>query len=151
MYPEDKSMNNSTKSKQLREMIRIFERKLGALGDCQSECCGITLAQCHALVEIGRSEKISLNKLSELLNLDNSTTSRTVNNLVNRNLATREINPNDRRYVTISLTENGKESFKSIEESMNSYYEKVYNHIPDDKKEQVLESMELLLESISKM
>lgn len=60
MYPEDKIMNNFTKSKQLREMIRIFERKLGVLGNCQSDCCGITLAQCHALVEIGRSRKISL-------------------------------------------------------------------------------------------
>lgn len=144
-------MNNLTKSKQLREMIRIFERKLGTLGDCQSECCGITLAQCHALVEIGRAEKISLNKLAELLDLDNSTTSRTVNNLVNRNLATRDINPKDRRYVTISLTDSGKESFKTIEESMDSYYENVYNHIPADKKEQVLEGMEILLKALSKI
>jgi DNA-binding MarR family transcriptional regulator len=142
-------MHNLTKSKQLREMIRIFERKLGVLGDCQSSCCGITLAQCHALVEIGRSKQISLNKLSELLTLDNSTTSRTVNNLVNKNLVKRDIDPNDRRYVTISLTESGEESFKNIEESMNSYYEKLYNNIPNAKKEQILESMEILLESLN--
>lgn len=53
--------------------------------------------------------------------------------------------------VTISLTESGEESFKSIEESMNSYYENVYNHISNDKKEQVLESMEILLKAISKI
>ena len=108
------------------------------------------MAQCHALVEIGRAGQISLNELAELLNLDNSTMSRTVNNLVVRELACRDIDPQDRRYITISLTEAGTSMYRSIEEGMTIYYGNILNGIPADKQEQVLESLQLLLESFQK-
>lgn len=141
-------MNFSDPPMQLREMIRLLERKLGVLEDNQYSCCGISMAQCHALVEIGRIKDISLNELAEQLNLENSTMSRTVNNLVTNELVKREIDPQDRRYVTISLSENGDKLFKGIEEEMNQYYKKVYNSIPEDKKQQVLESLQILLEAV---
>ncbi len=143
-------MHIADNPKHLRELIRILERKLGVLKETQNSCCSITLGQCHALVEIGRSGSISLNELAELLNLENSTMSRTVNNLVKSELAKRDIDPGDRRYVTISLTESGNKLFTEIEESMNSYFGKIYNSIPDNKKFQVLESLEILLEAIDK-
>lgn len=143
-------MSEANTARQLREMMRLLERKLGALEDGQITCCGVTMAQCHALVEVGRANNTSLNELAELLNLENSTMSRTVNNLVNNNLAKRETDPQDRRYVAISLTESGKKLFDDIEETRNVYYEKVFNIIPEHKREQVLESMQLLLEAIGK-
>ena len=75
--------------KQFREIIRTLEKKIGVLNDSELSCCGITLAQCHALVEIGRAESISLNELAGQMSLDNSTMSRTVNNLVNSGMAIR--------------------------------------------------------------
>lgn len=143
-------MNDTDNSKQLREVMRILERKLGALGDFQISCCGVTMAQCHALVEIGRAGNISLNELAELLNLESSSMSRTVNNLVNNGMVKRDIDPLDRRYVTITLTESGNELFRNIEERMNSYFEKVYFGLPIDKREQVLESLNILLGAIGK-
>ena len=141
-------MNAAMDSKQLRELVRKLERKLGVMQDGEYSCCGITLAQCHALVEIGRAVNISLNELAELLNLDNSTLSRTVNNLVANELAKRDIDPQDRRCVAISLTESGLKLFEGIETSMDLYYSKIYQSIPEDKQQQVLESMQILLESI---
>lgn len=143
-------MNNIDDPKQLREMIRILERKLGILQESEFSCCGITMAQCHALVEIGRAKSISLNELAKLINLENSTMSRTVNNLVTSELAKRDIDPQDRRYVTISLTDSGNKLFEDIEDGMNVYFRKVYNSIPADKKQQVLESLQILLEAINK-
>mgnify|MGYP005835829463 CR=1 FL=1 len=141
-------MKEANNSKQLREMIRILERKLGALDDFQITCCGITMAQCHALVEIGRAKNISLNELAEILNLESSTMSRTVNNLVTNELAKRDIDPKDRRYVTIALTESGNKLFRDIEESMSLFYSKVYSYLPEDKREQVMESLQILLTAI---
>ncbi len=140
----------SDDTKQLRELIRILERKLGILQEKQVSCCDITLGQCHALVEIGRAKSISLNELAELLNLENSTMSRTVNNLVTLELAKRDIDPKDRRYVTISLTDSGSRLFEGIEVDMNSYFGKVYGSIPENKKQQVLESLQILIEAIGK-
>lgn len=138
------------KTMKLRESIRQMERKLGVLKESEGSCCGISLSQCHALVEIGRAKSISLIKLSELLNLDNSTMSRTVNNLVNKGMAEREIDPKDRRYVTIKLTESGQKAFEEIEDDMNNYYMNVFEAIPSEKKDQVLESLDILLEAIIK-
>ena len=143
-------MNYIDDPKKLREMVRILERKLGILQESEFSCCGITITQCHALVEIGRSKSISLNELAELLNLENSTMSRTVNNLVIKELAKRDIDPQDRRYVTISLTDSGHKLYEGIEEDMNLYFRKVYDSIPENKKQQVLESVQILLEAIGK-
>jgi len=145
-----KDSTNTQDSKRLRETVRILERKLGVLGDTQMSCCGVTMTQCHALVEIGRVGSISLNELADLLNLENSTMSRTVNNLVNSDIAKRDTDPHDRRYVTIALTENGTEIFKGIEDRMDTYFDDVLNKIPTEKKEQVIESLTILLEALGK-
>ncbi|AOT71682.1 MarR family winged helix-turn-helix transcriptional regulator [Geosporobacter ferrireducens] len=134
----------------LRELIRLFIRNLEILEKSEASCCGITIGQCHAIVEIGRAQKISLNELALLLNLDNSTMSRTVNNLVQQDLAEREIDATDRRFVGINLTEKGSDVFNGIEEEMTIYFNKVLSDIPEDKRDQVIESLELLLDAVKK-
>ncbi len=134
----------------LRESIRSLERRLGLLEDSELSCCGVTMTQCHAIVEIGRAEKISLNELAKLFNLDNSTMSRTVNKLVKKELVKREIDPVDRRYVVISLEENGVKLYQRIEKDMNTFYSEVYSTIPIEKRSQVLESVELLIRAIER-
>jgi DNA-binding MarR family transcriptional regulator len=143
-------MNFTNNSNQLRELIRGLERKLGILEDNGFSCCSISISQCHALVEIGRAKSISLNKLAEVLNLENSTMSRTVNNLVSNELAKRDIDPQDRRYLTISLTDKGQKLYEEIEEDMNLYFKKIYDNLPEGKRDQVLESIEMLLTAIDK-
>lgn len=132
----------------LRELIRILVRNLGILEKSEATCCGTTISQCHAIVEIGRAKQISLNELADLLGLDKSTMSRTINNLVEDNLVIRETHAEDRRYVTIELTENGQEVYKSIENSMGIYYKRILESIPEDKREQVLESLKLLTDAV---
>jgi len=132
----------------LREFLRVLVRNLGVLEKSDASCCGITLTQCHAIVEIGRAEKISLIDLADLLGVDKSTMSRTVNNLVEADLAVRELDAENRRYVIIQLTENGENVFRSIEESMESYYRSICGSIPEDKRGQVLESLQLLTDAV---
>jgi DNA-binding MarR family transcriptional regulator len=131
----------------LREGIRKLEIKMGLLNDSEMSCCKVTLAQCHAIVEIGRAGGISLAELAGLLNLDSSTMSRTVNNLVNSGYVIRELDPKDRRYVTIELTENGRTVFKEIESGMERKFSDILNRIPEDKRVQVLDCLELLTEA----
>ena len=143
-------MNEIESSNQLRELIRELERKLGILQETQTSCCSVTLAQCHALVEIGRAKAISLNELAELLNLENSTMSRTVSKLVNSGYVKRDIDASDRRYLTISLTENGQDLFNRIEAGMGSYYQHIFSQIAENKRDQVIESLNLLLNAVDK-
>jgi len=135
-------------SNYLRELIRILVRNLGILEKGEFSCCGTTISNCHALVEIGRAEEISLNELAELLNLDNSTMSRTVNNLVKQGFVIRDIHSEDRRYVKIRLTDEGHKVFKTIETNMKVYYKSILKSIPENKREQVLDSLKLLVNAV---
>ncbi|GIM27565.1 hypothetical protein CPJCM30710_02310 [Clostridium polyendosporum] len=132
----------------LRELIRFLVKSLGVLEKGEATCCGTTVSQCHAIVEIERAKEISLNKLAEVLSLDKSTMSRTINNLVESNLVFRDLHPEDRRYVSIKLTDSGKRVFNNIESSMDQYYKSILDSIPENKREQVLESLELLIDAV---
>jgi DNA-binding MarR family transcriptional regulator len=135
-------------SEALRELIRILVRDLGVLEKNDASCCEVSLAQCHAIVEIGRKGKISLVDLASMLGLDKSTMSRTINNLVESNLVIRDLDMENRRYVIIQLTEKGSSVFKNIEESMYEYYNSIFNSIPENKRSQVIESLQLLKEAV---
>ena len=137
-----------TGDKYLRELIRILVRNLDLLEKNESSCCGSSIAQCHAIVEVGRVKELSLNELSKILLLDKSTMSRTINNLVEDNLVIRDVHADDRRYVSIKLTDTGEQVYKSIENSMEEYYKNIFGSIPEDKREQVLESLQLLTEAV---
>lgn len=137
-------MDRLEEQKQLRDNIILLERKLGLLNDSEMSCCSTTMAQCHTIVEIGRAGNISLIDLANLLNLDNSTISRTVNNLVNSDYVKRDLNPDDRRYVTITLTDKGVGLYESIEYGIDEKFSAIYNSIPEDKRVQVLDSLKLL-------
>lgn len=132
----------------LRELLRVLVRNLSILEKSDASCCGVTVTQCHAILEIGRSGKISLVELADLLGVDKSTMSRTVNNLVESDFAIRESDTENRRFVIIQLTENGKSVFQNIEESMENYYKDIFGSIPEDKRSQVLESLQLLADAV---
>ncbi|WMJ88218.1 MarR family winged helix-turn-helix transcriptional regulator [Anaerocolumna sp. MB42-C2] len=135
-------------SETLRELLRILVRNLGILEKSDALCCGVTISQCHAIVEIGRAEKISLIDLAELLELDKSTMSRTINNLVDAEIVKRETNSENRRYISIQLTDKGAAVFKNIEDNMFTYYAGIFNTIPEDKRNQVLDSLQILVQSV---
>lgn len=135
-------------SEYLRELLRILVRNLGILEKSDVSCCGVTIAQCHAIVEIGRIKKISLIELADLLRLDKSTMSRTINNLVEAGLVKRVIDAENRRYISIQLTDQGIDVFESIENSMYRYYSDIFKSIPEDKRNQVLDSLEILVKFV---
>jgi DNA-binding MarR family transcriptional regulator len=135
-------------SQRLRETTRLLIRNLGFLDRSEAVCCGITLTQCHTIVETGRRKQISVNELSELLNLDKSTVSRTVEQLVNHDILVRQPDVNDRRYVVLQLTGKGEELFANIEQRAEAYFAEIIDAIPEEKQEQVIESLEIFSEAI---
>lgn len=131
-----------------REIVKICVRKLGLLQKADASCCGITVAQCHTIVEIDKAGCLSLNELAELLNLDKSTMSRTVDNLVNAGLVERQVDTADRRYMKITLTEKGSQIVEAINNNMQNYYERVLNFVPQEKRALVMEALPYLLMAV---
>lgn len=132
----------------LRELLRLLVRDLGLLQKEDAACCGISVTQCHALVEVGRRGQMNLVELSDCLDLDKSTMSRTISSLTESGYVNRTTDNDNRRYVQISLQPEGQAVFKSIEETMNRYYQCIFEAIPEEKRPQVVESLELLLNAV---
>lgn len=135
------------RSNEFRELIRNLERKLGLINKEGGGCYyNVSLAQCHALVEIGRANSISIKSLSQLLNLDISTMSRTVDNLIAKNYAIKMKSDKDKRIFIVKLTDEGKRLFNSVENKMNDKFEKVYEKINIDDRDDILNSLRILIE-----
>lgn len=133
-----------------REYTRLIERKLEML-DADDCCnCNVTMAQCHALVEIGRRQDISLKELAEILELDKSTVSKTVEDLCKKGLITREQLKFDRRTVKINLTDEGQWNFKKIENDMNIKFRDMFERIPVDKRDVVLDALKIYIDSFER-
>lgn len=139
---------NDVDGSDLREIIKTLARKVVILERSEACCCGVTLAQCHAIVGIGRAKETNLNSLAHLLSLDKSTMSRTIDNLVNQRLVLREVHAENRRYIKIMLTEQGEEMFREIEKSMEDHFNNVISLVPMDKKNQVIESLQILADIV---
>lgn len=141
-------MNDLSQIQTLRHDMRLLARKMELMTKGEASCCGITLTQCHLLTEIGWAGTASLNTLSDRLGVDKSTMSRNIDILVTGSLVSRTADPDNRRAVTIALTDQGRQLFQQIEASMTQFYETLLHALPADKRSQVLESLELLLAAI---
>ena len=134
----------------IRDRLREIQRRLGWSQKNDVQCCGVTMAQCHALLEIGKRGKASIVELADTLGIDTSTLSRTIDHLYKSGVVDRVLNPQDRRYVTLSLTDRGNTAFQTIEESFNSYMSRVFALIEKDKHHQIIESLELIASAIER-
>ena len=132
---------------QFREYTRQLECHFGNIdsADC---CCGsVNKTQCFLIVEIGRKPGISVKELAEILRIDKSGVSRFVEDLVQKNYVERKPSLEDRRFVTLHLLPKGQERFEKIEHDMYYKFKKVFEQIPENKREQVIESLKLYNEA----
>lgn len=139
---------NEINSINFRQLIRILERKLGLLNKQDSCCFEVTLAQCHALVEIGRAENISLKDLANLIGLDISTMSRTVDSLVKKEFVFRASSETDRRSIDIKLTEKGLTLFEDIESKMNDKFKNIFNQISIQEQLTVFNGLNIIINAL---
>jgi DNA-binding MarR family transcriptional regulator len=135
----------------LRKHLRVVEREVEYQLKTQTNCCGVTLAQCHVLLELAEAGEASLTELSELLKLDASTLSRTVDGLVRQGHLNRIPDPQNRRSVRLTLTPGGKSKADFIDRSCNQSYQAVLRQVPKNKQAVLVESIELLAGILSGM
>jgi DNA-binding MarR family transcriptional regulator len=128
-----------------RERVHQIQQKMGLSQRSDIQCCGVTMAQCHALLAIGERRELSIVDLANVLGVDSSNLSRTVDILVKNGQVNRILNPQDRRYVSVSLTDEGKKTFETIDNLFNAYLSRVFESIPEEKHGQIMESLELVV------
>ncbi len=142
------ALDKNEQARELREMTRKMARTLSLLDRDRASCCGVTLAQCHAIVEIGRLGEATPSFLATTLRLDRSTVTRLTDSLVDQGFVLRKNDPGDRRSITLSLTEKGLRFFEGTENSMNSFYLSMIESIPENDRKVFLSGLGTIAETL---
>lgn len=127
----------------LVRVFQLFERD-------QIKVHGFTTSQCYTLLEINKALTLTMGELSEKMNLNTSTMTRVLDNLVRDKYVSRDRDESDRRVVVLSLTDKGKESVELLNKSVNEYYKKIIQNIPEGQFDEILNSVGTLLAAFEK-
>jgi DNA-binding MarR family transcriptional regulator len=134
---------------QFRAKLREIERAVWMQTKSEALCCGVTMPQCHAILEIGKAGEVNLKDLAARLGLDTSTLSRTVESLVQDGLADRTPSKEDRRATVIQLNEKGRAALDRINSTWNQICRNMFRNIPREKHEQLIESVSVVAELLA--
>jgi len=128
-----------------RRQLRVLEREVVSQLEADTGCCGVTLAQCHTLIELKAAE-LSLTRLAAALGLDSSTLSRTVDGLVRAGLVERAEDASDRRSLRLTLTPAGRAKVALIDANCNRYYLELLSGMSERDQRSVVRAVGLLAE-----
>jgi DNA-binding MarR family transcriptional regulator len=131
-----------------RRSLRALEREVELSLASQTECCGVTSAQCHLLLEIEVRGRASIGELADALELDPSTLSRTADSLVRAGFVSRTEDPSNRRRQLLELAAQGKEKVDCINAACDRYYEEVLAGAAGRKRRELAEAVAYLTAAI---
>lgn len=137
--------------KKFRHHIRRLEREIALQQKDDTSCCGVSLAHCYALVEIACCGEISVTELADILELDKSTLSRTVESMVASGLVERNADRSDRRRAVLKLTGEGEATIGRINKFCDDYYRRLFKLIDAEKHGVIFEAVELLATAMKKL
>ncbi len=141
---------NTKYIEKFRETLLIFEKEI-FIQNSASCCNGVSLAQCHTLLEIEKNSQISISELADNLSLDKSTVSRTVDGLVNISLIDRVIPKENRRKALLNLTKNGSDMCCTINDTNNSYLQNALKDFTSQEQEEFLRLFNKLTNSMNEL
>ncbi len=117
----------------------------------EADRAGITVVQLKALFKIASSPDIGLGELAEKLRLTNSTVSGVIDRLVHGGLVDRIVPPENRRSVSIHLTDKGIQLLKDLTSGESIFMKKIKSvlEIPEEEVQQLLRLHNLVLSKLS--
>lgn len=136
--------------KTLRHSVRTIARELGYL-ESRISHLDITMPQLHTLLEIEKHETLTVAELARILNLNQSSTCRTISELRKQKLVKTITLSNDKKQKPVKLTPLGKEKVKQINNYCGSFYERALEELPIEKHMAIIEAFKLYADALSKI
>jgi len=134
-----------------RRSLRALEREIELSVAAETECCGVTVAQCHLLLELESRGPSSVGEIADALALDQSTTSRTADALVKAGLVSRADDPANRRRQILDLSPAGRKKADLINRRCDARYESVLGNSDDDERTAMAETVAFLARALRKL
>ncbi|MGA2972566.1 MAG: MarR family winged helix-turn-helix transcriptional regulator [Candidatus Bathyarchaeia archaeon] len=109
----------------------------------------LSVPQFRTLLFINRRKGTSLSEVAEHIGLTLPSMSTLIDGLVGRNLAVRRTDPDDRRRMTLTLTERGQASLQIAREATQAHLAEHLGHLTEQERKTIITAMQLLRSSVS--
>ena len=141
---------NEVQAQVFQEQLMQFVRGLG-LHRSDATPCGfpVSLAEACALVALTHNEPLSQRELVQALNLEKSTVSRLVVELIDRGWVVRERDTHDARVQLMRRTPAGVTASDAIVQARNQRFGELLGRIEPSRRQQVVDAMIVLAEAVS--
>ncbi|MGD9707079.1 MAG: MarR family winged helix-turn-helix transcriptional regulator [Candidatus Delongbacteria bacterium] len=125
---------------QIKGKCQLKDRKI-------AEKLSISTSELNCLkIFIEGSIKISVKDLAERLNITSGGVTKIVGQLEEQGILRRDMDPEDRRGILVSLTSKGRSLINKLHKITNDYYTSMFSGLPDKEKEKILSGLESLNE-----
>ncbi len=126
------------------------------LANCQekevrlAEIHGLTQAEFRCLRLFGSDETVNNKKIAERMNLSPSRLTRIIDGLVKKEYIIREIDPNDRRNMRVTLSSKGQSLVRQLNKAYVDIHREILKDIDPEQHEPLTTALEHLLEALEK-
>lgn len=113
--------------------------------------CGqpVSISEAHTIMELERAGELNQSQLTQALQLEKSTVSRLVQQLEKKGWLIRKPSAADQRIKNIQLSETGRRVAERLNDSRKEKFDSILQQIPLDKRSQLIESLDLLVEAMN--
>ncbi len=135
---------------------RLANLTFSLLANCQekevhlAELHGLTQAEFRCLRLFGTDESLNNKTIAERMKLSPSRLTRIIDGLVKKEYINREIDPNDRRNMRVTLSSKGKSLVQQLNKAYVDIHEEILQDIDPSMHEQLITAMTHLLEALEK-
>jgi DNA-binding MarR family transcriptional regulator len=110
---------------------------------------GLSVPQFRAMGIIYRHGGISLSRIADHMGLTLPTVSKMMDTLVRRELVMRETSPDDRRCLTLKLTEQGKSEFDAADKHAQEQLAETLKSLSPQERDEVTRAMQAIRRAFS--
>lgn len=104
----------------------------------------LSVPQFRTLLFLSRNRGASLSDVAEHIGLTLPSMSTLIDGLVDRNYAMRRTAPDDRRRMTLTLTERGEATLQSSRQATQAYLAEQLSRLPETDRKTILTAMQIL-------
>ena len=133
---------------------RLANLTFSLLANCQekevrlAEIHDLTQAEFRCLRLFGETESLNNKQIAERMNLSPSRLTRIIDGLVEKDYINREIDPNDRRNMRVTLSKRGKMLVQQLNKAYVDIHQEILRDIDPAQHESLIVAMEHLLSAI---
>lgn len=107
----------------------------------------VSCSELKCLKSFLSNDRISVKDLAERLGITSGGVTKIVGQLEEKNILRRDMDPEDRRGILVSLTGEGRDLIRELQKNTIGYYDLLFGDLSQKDKEDILKGIQLLNES----